>query len=181
MAMHKLSQLEAVNQMLSAVGQLPVNTIVGDVNVDVTRALATLNTVSMQVQGQGWKFNTETGYVATPDSSKRLVFPDNVLSFVPEGRTGTVMRGNTLFDTQNATYEFTGTIKGTAILALEWDLMPNHARQYIAIKAARLFQDETTGSETGHSFKVKDEAAAWSDFRRAEVNFGQYNFLGRNG
>ena len=49
---------DAVNEMLGAVGQAPVNTLEQS-NPDVALAYATLMTVSREVQAEGWTFNKE--------------------------------------------------------------------------------------------------------------------------
>ena len=52
------TELDAVNQILSAVGQAPVTTL--DLqNPEVYTTLQTLRNVSREVQSEGWNFNTE--------------------------------------------------------------------------------------------------------------------------
>ena len=52
------TELEAVNIMLSVIGEAPVNTITGTNSVDVSVAKNVLDETSMSVQGMGWNFNT---------------------------------------------------------------------------------------------------------------------------
>ena len=52
------TELQAVNTMLSTIGEAPVNSITGTTTVDVSVAKNILDETSMSVQSQGWNFNT---------------------------------------------------------------------------------------------------------------------------
>ena len=52
------TELQAVNQMLSVIGEAPVNTITGTTTTDVSVAKNILDETSMTVQSMGWNFNT---------------------------------------------------------------------------------------------------------------------------
>ena len=72
------TELDAVNQILSAVGQAPVTTL--DLqNPEVYTTLQTLRDVSKEVQSEGWYFNTEHAVAFTPDSDDEIHVADNVL------------------------------------------------------------------------------------------------------
>ena len=72
------TELDAVNQILSAVGQAPVTTL--DLqNPEVYTVLQTLRDVSREVQSEGWYFNTEHDVIFTPNSSDEIPVPDDVL------------------------------------------------------------------------------------------------------
>ena len=59
------TELDAVNQILSSVGQAPVTTL--DLqNPEVAIVLNTLREVNKQVQSEGWIFNTERDYTLDP-------------------------------------------------------------------------------------------------------------------
>jgi len=72
------SRLEAVNEMLSCVGEAPVNQLQ---NGYIESAIAEniLDSVSRETQSSGWNFNTEDNWELTPDSNKHLVLPFNAL------------------------------------------------------------------------------------------------------
>ena len=67
------TELDAVNQILSSVGQAPVTTL--DLQtLNCAIVLNTLREVNKQVQSEGWIFNTERDYTLTPDSvTKEIV------------------------------------------------------------------------------------------------------------
>jgi hypothetical protein len=73
------TELDAVNQILSSVGQAPVTTL--DLqNPEVSIVLNTLREINKQVQAEGWIFNTERSYELVPDSTtNQIVYPSNML------------------------------------------------------------------------------------------------------
>jgi len=73
------TELDAVNQILSSVGQAPVTTL--DLqNPEVSIVLNTLREINRQVQAEGWIFNTERDYEMIPDSTtNQILYPYNVL------------------------------------------------------------------------------------------------------
>ena len=56
------TELQAVNTMLSTIGEAPVNSITGTTTVDVSVAKNILDETSMSIQSQGWNFNTNYEY-----------------------------------------------------------------------------------------------------------------------
>lgn len=63
------TELEAVNSMLSAVGEAPVASLEGPLPTDVVLARNILQRTSREVQEQGWRFNTEFGLEMTHDAT----------------------------------------------------------------------------------------------------------------
>ena len=53
------TELEAVNVMLSNIGESPVNTLEDDNVIDATVARTILKSISREVQALGWNFNTD--------------------------------------------------------------------------------------------------------------------------
>jgi hypothetical protein len=144
MALQPLTELEAVNIILSSVGEDPE---------------ALLNEVSREIQERGWHFNTENDYEFSIDADGYVTLPANVAQFdLPRGDSrDVVMRGRRLYDRTNRTYEFSGeTITGTVIWLLEWDELPPAARRYFAMEAAHRYQKRWFGSETLVGFTQDD-------------------------
>ena len=63
------TELEAVNVMLAAIGEAPINSLTGTLPVDARIAQTTLNETNKDVQSEGWHFNTEIDVVLTRDAS----------------------------------------------------------------------------------------------------------------
>ena len=71
------TKLEAINQMLSGIGQAPVVSL--DVaNPEIAIAVDVLDQVDREVQGEGWHFNTEVAYPFMADTSGNIFVPPNV-------------------------------------------------------------------------------------------------------
>lgn len=77
-----LTLLQAVNQMLSAVGRGPVtSTDPNGAGEEAAKAIQTISDVSVQVQAEGWYFNEEIEYALVPNPvDGTIALPLNVLS-----------------------------------------------------------------------------------------------------
>ena len=63
------TKLEAVNIMISVIGESPVNTLGGtSVPVTVIQSVQVLDETNKAIQSEGWHFNTEYDYPLIPDA-----------------------------------------------------------------------------------------------------------------
>ena len=159
------ADIEAINMMLSVIGEAPINTVVGATS-DANIAQIILREVSREVQSRGWLCNTEYDVPLSRDSENKIPLPTNVLrlSIDPVNLSASrtpVQRGNWLYDVQNRTFEFTGDVKARIVYFLDFTDLPEPIRRYITIKAARVFQDRMMGAETTHAYTAVDEAQAF--------------------
>lgn len=179
------SELEAINTMLSVIGESPISSL-SDISsvADAVTAQSILSEVSRQVQTKGWHFNTEKDFELSPDAfSKEIVIPSNAIRVDPMGddrEVDAVQRGTRLYDRVNHTFQFTKSIKCDLVILLPFDQTPQAARHYITIKAARVFQSRTVGSEALYQFTAIDEKDALLDLKRNEGITGDYNILTSN-
>jgi len=103
------TKLNAVNTMISVIGEAPVNSLGGTaVPVTVVQAENTLDETSRAIQSEGWHFNTEHEYTLTPNTfDSKIILPNNTLriDLDPEIYTENdpVQRGLTLYDRKNHT------------------------------------------------------------------------------
>ena len=79
MAVAATTELEAVNIMLAAIAEAPINSLTGLLPVDAVTAQSTLTEFNKEVQSEGWSFNTETDVTLTRDGSNQISLPSNVL------------------------------------------------------------------------------------------------------
>jgi hypothetical protein len=173
MANTVLTELKAVNIMLSVIGEAPVNTLTGQSTADIIQAQAVLADVSRQVQTTGWDFNTEYDYPLTPNSDDEVVLPSNTLKVdcTSHPQLDAVQRGSRLYSRSERSYTcFTDTeYKCDLTLLMEFDQLPEAAKYYITIKAARRFGDSVLGAEATHLYTKEEEAQAKADL---EENHG---------
>ena len=109
MALTATTKLEAVNTLLSSIGEAPVNSLTSGL-VDAETAEIIINAVSREVQSQGWSFNTDLEREFTPDANKQYVIPTNVLRIdMGQRRSDTlnvVQRGNKLYNRATNSFFF---------------------------------------------------------------------------
>jgi hypothetical protein len=180
MALALTTKLEAINTMLSTVGEAPVNSMSGSLTADVRLADNILDEVSRDVQSVGWHFNTEKEVPLAPNSLNQIELSDGVARADMEGEHvdvdyDVVVRGNQLYNRKSRTYTFTETKKYTITYMLDWGQLPENARRYIMIRAARIYQDRLVGSEKLSAFSRSDEQAALFALRDYEMETADYS------
>jgi len=171
-----MTELEAVNVLLTTIGEAPVNTLTGNQVTDVTIARQVLNEVSREVQSQGWFFNTENGVVLTPDNNKNILPPADTAR-IDSRDFNIVVREDKLFDLDKFTYEFGGSIKVNIVYYQDFTVLPDSAKRYIAARAARIYADRLLNSETIHAMTSKDERQALVDLRQFEEETADYTMM----
>lgn len=157
------TELEAVNECLSNIGQTPVSTISGVIGVDASLALQLVRSIARELQARGWYWNIEIDYPITPDSNGNLFLPSNCLAVDPAGideDKDYVARGRRLYDRKNRTYVFTKPVTVEMIVGLPFEELPEQGRRYIALRAARMFQNRTEGSNDPEDTEAEERAYA---------------------
>lgn len=165
------SKLEAVNTMLTSIGESPVNTITSSTTTDVSIAVQILNNVSREIQSIGWHFNTDTNYKLSKNTSNEVVLPANCLRVDNSNQDADldlVERNRKLWDRENHTYTITQDVRVNITWLLEFTEIPETARRYITIRAARIFQDRMLASDTLHKFHQVDEIQALAALKEQE-------------
>ena len=175
----KLTKLSAVNVILSNVGQAPVTTIDND-NPMVVMAANVLDEVTSSLQSEGWTFNTERDYPFTPDNSKKINIPSNILQLdtFPISKLDVVLREGKLYNKREHTYNFSEQVRADVIWLIEFDDMPEAFKQYAAMRAANLYAGRVVGSAEAVRFGEREEAQARAAMIEYETQQGDYNFLG---
>ena len=160
------TKLNAVNTMISVIGEAPVNTLGGTaVPVTVVQAENTLDETSRAVQSEGWHFNTEHEYVLSPNTfDSKIILPNNTLriDLDPEIYTENdpVQRGLTLYDRKNHTDVWSKEVKASITFELPFEELPEQFRHYITVKSARIFANRFLGSREIEGFATRDEIEA---------------------
>lgn len=177
-----LTELESINIMLSTIGESPISSLSADQStVDVGIAQSVLREVSVQVQEEGWQFNTEINWVMSPvQGTGEIQIPLNCIQIDtvgPDVMVDVAMRGQRLYDRLNHTFAFTKSLTVDMIILLEFTEMPQAARHYITVRAARVFQQRVVGSDTLGNFTEKDELRARAALKKLDSNNADYNIL----
>lgn len=178
------TELEAVNIMLSAIGESPVSSLNDPSLVDVSLAKSILDETSVDIQSSGLHSNTEINYPLTPTVDGEVLVPTNCarIDTVDVSRDiDVVHRGNRLYDRDKRSYsDFTGTLYVDMVLLLDFTELPQHVRRLVTVKAARRFQARFMGSDTLYGFTADDEREAVLLFERGEKLNNDSNVLTDN-
>lgn len=158
------TELEAVNQLLKAVGETPISTLEDLGFTDAAIARDTLRTKAREIQSRGWYFNRDYDYYFTPAQDGQVVLPANVISLRPSTADARriVPRGNKLYNADDRTYVFEADSGPTVevVWMFDFETLPESARRYITVKAATQFQAQFQGSEQSYGFTTDDEKFA---------------------
>lgn len=173
-----LTKLDAVNIALSSMGEPQVNSLDG-VAVDAQMAASLIDETSMTVQSMGWHWNREI-HTLSPDTNGEIVLPANTarVDTIDDSKsTDVVQRGVRLFDVENSTYQFSDSLKVELFVVLDFEELPLPAKQYIAIRAARILQQRLLGSDTLYKFAARDEEVAWAALQQDHAATADHNML----
>ena len=174
----RTTELEAVNTILSTIGEAPLSTLTGSLPVDGTTAKNILNEISREVQSAGWHFNTQYKVDLTRDTNNKVPVGTDVVRVqlndkYDKSSYDVVQRGNYLFNlAKNSDIFDQDFTENTLIYLLDFDKLPEQARRYITIRSARVFHDRTLGANTLHKFSSEDEARSLSVMKQAEMATG---------
>ena len=175
------TELEAVNIMLAAIGEAPVNSLTGQVPVDVRIAQSTLIEVNKRIQSEGWSFNTEIDVTLTRDASNQIALPQNVLrvdaNIHQHPTIDPIQRGLKLYDRLNNKYEFEEDLICTVVYFRPFTELTEPARSYINIKAARVFVDRLVSDDALRSYTEQDEIRARAILMETDLANGDHNIL----
>lgn len=171
-----MTELEAVNVLLTTIGEAPVNTLTGNQVTDVAIAKQVLNEVSREVQAQGWHFNTEQGVPLTPDVDGFIVVPADTARIDAQD-FNTVVREDKLFNLSDRTFTFASKIKVDIVYYQDFLVMPQQAKKYITTRASRIYSDRMLNSESIHKMTTGDEQRALIDLKEFEGDTGDFNMM----
>ena len=178
------TELEAVNTILSTIGEAPLNSLSGSLPVDGTMAKNVLSEISREVQSSGWHFNTHYKSTLTRDTNNNIPVATNVVrveldpNLESKSSYDLVQRDGKLFNLAKDTDIFDKDFKDvTQVLLLPFNEIPEQAKRYITIRSARVFHDRTLGANTLHKFSQEDEKQALSILRNAESRTGDFSIF----
>jgi hypothetical protein len=179
MALSITSKLNAINWMLSSIGEAPINQLGGVTTVDADVAEQTLDEISRQIQSIGWHFNSEKQVPISRGTDMRIPVSSDIVSIDIVKNDypyiDVIQRGGYLYDKKNHTYFFDYDLKVDIVRLLDWDYLPQPFKTYITTKATRVFQTKVVGSENLSNQLAVDEASAFAALREYESDTGDYS------
>lgn len=176
--------LDAVNVLLEAIGEQPVNSLDSQQVGEAAMAERTVLEFHREGQVRGWSWNTEYRYPFTKDEvTGRIRVPDNVASWATDayewaGRFQ--LRGQDVYDleTRSTTMPTSiGQVEADVVWFLSWDQSPEAFNRWTTIRAARVFAGRALGSDQAFRFAAMDEQAALVELQRVEIQQAQPNAI----
>ena len=151
-----------MNGILRNIGERQVATLVDSTRGDVAASISELDQQSREVQAEGWSFNMEI--VTLPLTIRSEVdVPSNALdvrTLGTYGREEIVVRGDRLYNKTLNTFTFTEAPEVETIVQLPFESLPEHARYYIMVRAARVVAQSRVGDPAIVQFSHQDEQMA---------------------
>lgn len=180
------TKLQAVNTMLAGIGEAPIAALPAT-RADGTMAESILDETTRDVLSMGWHFNTEVktltrvaNKIDVPADYAKIDLYDETLSrseyeVIVRDDSGTMRLYNKA--PGKNTFEFPMDLKCEIVYYQDFDKIPEAARRYIMVKAARVFQDRIAGATNVHQFQMQDEIMALAALRDQEATDSDYTIF----
>ena len=176
------TELSAVNSILGSIGQSPVNNLDFD-NPEIGFIHNLLREVNVDVQNEGWSFNSEEHVTFSPDSNGYITMPANVIRFdVHDGlnnrTTNVVVRNGRLYDKYTHTDVFTSDLLVDVVSLYEFNDLPSIFQRYITHRAAGRAAAQLVGNPQLVQLLATQEAQARAGCMEYECDQGDHTFMG---
>ena len=140
------TELSAVNSILGAIGQSPVTSLVFD-NPEISFIYNLLRDANVDVQNEGWHFNTEKHVTYKPDSvTGKIAITNDILKMdVSDGWVkrsyDVVKRNGYLYDKYDHTYDWSDLSDGIdldVVRLFSYEDLPSVFKRFIIYRASRM-------------------------------------------
>lgn len=175
--MSKTTKLEAVNILLSVIGEAPVNTLDPPPFPAVSMAINVVDETNRLVQSEGWNFNRNSGIELAPDVDGNITVAPEVLHIDSIGDMNVVELEGKLYNKDDNTFTFEEPVEVEQVLMYDFESIPEPARRYITIRAARMFQSRAVGSQVLNAYTEREEQYARMELKREEGRSIDRNLL----
>ena len=179
------TELSAVNAILGAIGQSPVTSI-DKTNPEIGFIYNILRDSNVDVQNEGWHFNTEKHVEYTPDGTtgKIQIGSDILKMDITDGwidRTHDVVKRNGyLYDKQSHTDDFSdhATVKLDVTRLITYDNLPSPFKRYIIYKSATRAATQLVGNPQLAKLLQQQEMMSRATCMEYECNQGNHTMFG---
>ena len=176
------TELSAVNSILGAIGQSPVTTI-NKTNPEVGFIYNLLRDSNVEVQNEGWHFNTERHVKYTPDSNGKIgadIIKMDVTNGWVKRQYDVVRRSGNLYDKYDHTDDWSDH---TDILLditklIPFEEVPSVFQRYIVSRSSRQAATQLVANPQLVQLLQSNEAMARANCMEYECNQGNHNMFG---
>ena len=186
------NELSAVNTILGAIGQSPVTslgtyTVNSDSistydNPEIAFIYSLLKESNIDVQNEGWSFNTEDHVEKTPDANGYIAYDTNVLRMdLTDGEDklyDVVKRNGRLYDKVNHTDVWTSNQHVNIVWLFNFDDVPSIFQRLITYRAAGRAATQLVANQQLVQLIGVQEQTARATCLEYECNQGDHNYLG---
>ena len=180
------TELSAVNSILGAIGQSPVTSLVYD-NPEISLIYNLLRDANVDVQSEGWHFNTEKHVTYTPDSvTGKIVVGNDILKMdVSEGwekrQYDVVKRGGYLYDKFDHTDDWSDhtSIDLDITRLISFEDLPTPFQRYITYRAGRVAATQLVSNPQLVQLLAQQEGlsrAALMEYETTQANYTMFGF-----
>lgn len=165
------TELEAVNQMLSGIGEPPIQSLVDEANEDSLIAQQILDEVCRELATRDWWFNRETEVKFSPDADGHIEIPGDIATLESHYDYGSLranytIKSDRLYDLDAKTDVFTQDVYLDVVYLRAWEDLPVPAQVYVAARATRKLAARL--EKHGPTVQITDQ-----DEREAEIRLKQ--------
>ena len=184
------TELSSVNSILGSIGQSPVTRLYNEqngelvfINPEISFVYQILQECNIDVQNEGWVFNTEDKYPLIPDENNEIKIPDNMLRMdVSEGQvyrtTDVVKRQGKLYDKLSHSYEFTNPLEFDIVWKFDYEDLPSVFKRYITHMASRRAATQLVANPQLVQLLGTNEGTSRAACMEYECNQGDNSFFG---
>ena len=183
------TELSAVNAILGAIGQRPVSNLDSTHNPEVSLVYGILRDCNIDLQNEGWHFNTEKHVKYTPQEVggiKKIAIGNDILKMdVTDGwvkrNYDVVKRNGYLYDKYDHTddwSELTDGIDLDIVRLLSFEDLPSPFKRYITAKASVRVATQLIGNPQLVQLLSQQEALARATVMEYECNQGNNTMFG---
>ena len=180
------TELSAVNSILGAIGQSPITTLDGNINPEVSFVYNLLRDANIDVQNEGWHFNTEKHVKYTPDSTTgKISISNDILKMdVTDGWThreyDVVKRDGYLYDKFDHTDDWSDltSINLDVVRLFSYEDLPAPFQRYIIYKASTRAATQLVGNPQLAQLLAQQEVISRGICIEYECNQGNHSIFG---
>ena len=176
------TELSSVNSVLGSIGQSPVQDLNYE-NPEVSFVHNLLMECSVDVQNEGWVFNTERRYPLAVNSKNEIEIPENVLRIdISDGQiyrwTDLVRRDGRIYDKLNHTYKFEdGPYQFDIVWLFPYGDLPSVFKRYVTYRASGRAATQLVTNPQLVQLLAQQEAFSRAACMEYECNQGDNNMM----
>ena len=190
------TELSAVNAILGAIGQAPVTNL-GNVvdatgaqipgvsaydNPEIAFIYNLLRDATVDVQSEGWHFNTEKHVPFTPDANKQIIIGDDIIRIDVSNpwakkTFNVVRRQGRLYNKMTHSDEFTEDIDLDVVRLYSFEDLPIPFRRFITYRASRMAATQLVANPQLVQLLGAQEQQARASLMEYECNQGNHSMF----